>query len=143
MGRDAISESTILGDAMRSNFKGLTLIEVLIIVVMVGILLTLAFQKIRSRGAVDVEGALKADIEVVKAAEAKFFGAHNAYGSRVQLDSVGVLTPAAGNILTITATATGYTASATNASDPARPRTCSIEVTGGEAGAATAKTTCN
>lgn len=128
---------------MRRNAKGLTLIEVLIIVVMVGILLTLAFQKIRSRGAVDVTATLKADIELVKAAEAKFFGAHNAYGSRAQLDSVSVLTPAAGNTLTITATATGYTASVTNSSDPAAPRTCLIEVVGGDAGAAKAKTTCN
>ena len=128
---------------MKHSAKGLTLIEVLIIIVMVGILLTLAFQKIRSRGAVNVEGALKADIETVKAAEAKFFGAHYAYGSRAQLDSVSVLTPAAGNVLTISATATGYAASATNSSDPANPRTCSVEVAGGEAGAAKAKTTCN
>ena len=128
---------------MKHSTKGLTLIEVLIIIVMVGILLTLAFQKIRSRGAVDVVGTLKADIESVKTAEAKFFGAHNAYGSRAQLDSASVLTPAAGNVLTITATATGYTALATNAADPANPHTCSIEVTGGEAGAAKAKTNCN
>lgn len=127
---------------MKKAASGLTLIEVLIIVVMVGILLTLAFQKIRSRGRVDETTSLRADIEAVKAAEAKYFGAHNAYGSRAQLDSVTVLTPAVGNLLTITATATGYTATATNAADPANQRTCSLEVTGGEAGAAKAKTTC-
>jgi len=128
---------------MRRNAKGLTLIEVLIIVVMIGILLTLLFQKLKSRAGVDVVGSLKADIEAVKDAEGKYFAAHNAYGSRAQLDSASVLTPAAGNVLTITATQTGYTASATNASDPAHPKTCSIDMTGGEAGAAKAKTTCN
>lgn len=128
---------------MRANPKGLTLIEVLIIVVMIGILLTLAFQQITRRGAKDLVGSLKADIESVKDAESKYFAAHNAYGSKAQLDSVSAIALSDGTTLTISATATSYSAAATNAADPANVRSCSIEVTGGEAGAVKAKTTCN
>ena len=128
---------------MRSNLKGLTLIEVLIIVVMIGILLTIGFQKIRGPGAKDVVVSLTADVENARDAETKYFGAHNAYGSLAQLDSAKLVSTSAGNTITIAATATGYTATARNDADPAKPRTCTIEVTGGETGAGKAKTVCN
>lgn len=128
---------------MRREVRGLTLIEVLIIVVMIGILLTITIQKIRGRGIKDVVVSLKADVENAKDAESKYFAAHNSYGTQAQLDSSRLLVASPGNVVSITATPTGYTATATNGTDPANSRSCKIEVVGGEAGAARAETVCN
>ena len=127
---------------MHRTRKGLTLIEVLIIVVMIGILLTISYTKFSNRAVKDATLSLKADVEAVRKAESNYFAQHNAYGNRAQLDSLTALAPADGNTLTITATATGYKATATNTSDAANPKTCSVEVVGGESAAASAKTIC-
>jgi Tfp pilus assembly protein PilE len=128
---------------MRKHSIGLTLIEVLIIVVMVGILLTITIQKIRGRGPKDVRVTLKADVENARDAEGRYFAAHNAYGTQAQLDSAKLLNTTDGNTVSITMTATGYVATSTNLADPANPRNCKLEVAGGESEAAKAQAVCN
>jgi hypothetical protein len=61
------------------------------------------------------------------------------YGTRAQLDSAGTFTPGAGHAITITLTPTGYTATS---NDGTNPLTCTMTVTGGEAGAARATPAC-
>jgi Tfp pilus assembly protein PilE len=126
----------------RKASKGLTLIEVLIIVVMVAILMTIVFQKIRSRTAKDLFAPLRTDVESVRTAESKYFATHNAYGNRAQLDSASLLTPPPASNVAIAATATGYSVIARNDADTATPATCTLQVDGGEAAASAAKTVC-
>ncbi|MES1259369.1 MAG: prepilin-type N-terminal cleavage/methylation domain-containing protein [Gemmatimonadota bacterium] len=112
--------------------KGLTLIELLIIVVMIGILLTITYTKFSGGPGKEILQSLKDDITTVRKAESDYFAQHNAYGSRAQLDSVKVITPGIGNVLTITATATGYTALVKNETEAGHPRRCSVDMSGGE-----------
>ena len=127
---------------MQHGRKGLTLIEVLIIVVMIGILLTITYTKFTGAPAKRILQSLKDDITAVRTAESSYFAQHNAYGSRAQLDSVKALAPADGNTLTITATATGYTAVAKNESEPAHVLRCSVDMSGGESTATNVQIIC-
>jgi prepilin-type N-terminal cleavage/methylation domain-containing protein len=114
---------------MRRN--GFTLIEVLIIVVMIGILLTLVFQKFRGRTSTDGTTTLRADLRNAKAAETAYFTVHNMYGTLAQLDSARLFSAAPGNSVTLMVTPTGYTATSTSG---ASQLTCTLTVTGGAAG---------
>lgn len=114
---------------MRGDRKGLTLIEVLIIIVMIGILLTITIQKIGNRKPKEVTAVIKADIETVRDAESSYFAAHNSFGSRAQLDSARKLDFDPASSATITPGTTGYSVTIRNESDPAHPRSCSLTVT--------------
>jgi Tfp pilus assembly protein PilE len=129
------------GVPMRKDFRGLTLIEVLIIVVMIGILLTIVYQKTRGRTAKDVIASLKLDVESAKGAESKYFALHNAYGTRVQLDSANLITESPGNATTITLRPKGYIATAKFLNTS--PITCTVEITDGEESLKSAKTICS
>lgn len=124
---------------MLKHHKGLTLIEVLIIIVMIGILLTLVIQKIGGRKRSGQVAALQTDVRNAREAESKYFAVHNMYGTLAQLDSARLFTPAPGNTVTITVTATGYTATSTSGSSPT---TCTLAVTGGESAAASVVPDC-
>lgn len=119
--------------------KGLTLIEVLIIIVMIGILLTLLITKLSNGKAKAALPGLETDLHNVVAAQSRYFGLHNAYGTLEQLDSAGLAKPLAGHSVAVTVTPGGYTATT---SDPSIPLACTITVTGSEAGAASAPVTC-
>lgn len=124
---------------MPTRRKGLTLIEVLIIIVMIAILLTLVIQKIGGRKSKELFSALQTDVRNAKTAESKYFAVHNMYGTLAQLDSAGLYAAAPGSTVTITVTPTGYTATATKGSDP---MTCTLTVTGGEDAAASVEPVC-
>lgn len=123
---------------MSMRRKGLTLIEVLIILVMVGILLTIVITKLRMRTVKQLTMSLQTDVHNVRSFESNYFAVHNMYGSLVQLDSAG-FKPIPGHAVTIILTSGGYTATA---SDGSHPTTCTLAVSAGEASAAAAKATC-
>jgi Tfp pilus assembly protein PilE len=127
---------------MQARRNGLTLIEVLIIIVMIGILLTITIQKLGNRKIKTEIESLKADVENVRSAESRFFATHNAYGTRLQLDSLNAVTPTAGNTLSVTATANSYTAIATNGATSGQVLTCTLKVDGGETAAQQALPEC-
>jgi len=118
---------------MSKRRNGLTLIEVLIIVVMIGILLTIAVQKVRGRKNTESLLALQTDVRNARAAEKQYFAVHNTFGTLAQLDSANLFNPIPGHTVTIAMTANGYAATA---SDGVNPVTCTLTVTGGESGAA-------
>ena len=113
--------------------KGLTLIEVLIIIVMFGILLTIVIQKLGGKKNKELISALQTDVRNAQTAENKYFAVHNSYGTLAQLDSARLFNPVPANTVTITVTPTGYVAAATNSADP---MACTLTVTTGAAGAA-------
>jgi Tfp pilus assembly protein PilE len=119
--------------------KGLTLIEVLIIVVISAILITLVIQKIGSKKIKEVNSALMTDVRNAKLAESRYFGVHNMYGTFAQLDSVNLFSPIPGDTVTIVVTPTGYTVTAVRGPDPVH---CTLTVTGGETGAVTPQVGC-
>lgn len=119
--------------------KGLTLIEVLIILVMIGILLTIVISKIRGKKLKELTLALQTDVRNAKVAESKYFATHNMYGTLAQLDSARLFGAVPGHVVTITLTPDGYTATA---NDGSHPTTCTLTVTGGEAAASKAQPDC-
>jgi Tfp pilus assembly protein PilE len=123
--------------SMRRN--GLTLIEVLIIVVIGAILVTLVVQKLGSKKLKDANSALLTDVRNAKMAESKYFSVHNMYGTFAQLDSANLFSPIPGDTVTITVTPTGYTATSVHGQDPVH---CTLTVTGGESGAAAPQVGC-
>ena len=123
--------------SMRRN--GLTLIEVLIIVVIAAILVTLVIQKIGSKKMSAAKSLLMTDVRNAKMAESKYFSVHNMYGTIAQLDSAHLFSPIPGDSVTIALTPTGYTATAMHGHDPVQ---CTLTVTGGESGAATPQVGC-
>ena len=119
--------------------KGLTLIEVLIIVVMIGILLTLVFQKFRDRKRTDEAATLLGDLGRVKTAESVYFTGHRAYGTLAQLGSASLFSGTPGHTVAITVAPTGYVVTST---DTASRMICTLAVTAGEAGASRAQPAC-
>ena len=100
---------------MRRSTQGFTLIEVVIVVVIIGILATIAipkFAKTKSRGYV---ATLKSDLRNLLTAQESYFADNNVYATSAQLAAANRYSPSQGvNLTTANETATGWSATATH-----------------------------
>jgi prepilin-type N-terminal cleavage/methylation domain-containing protein len=100
---------------MRRAARGFTLIELLIVIVIIGILATIAipkFSRTKSKGYV---ATVKSDIRNLMTAQESYFGDNNKYASVAQLAAENRYSPSTGVNLTISnMTATGWSATATH-----------------------------
>jgi len=117
---------------MLSNRKGFTLIELLIVVVIIGILAAIAIPKFAATKD-------KAKLASVKTDLRNMMTAQEAYFSDFQLYAAGPLaanfafSASAGNVPATVGTASGFTASVSNASITGTLRSCSVGVGGNAA----------
>ena len=96
------------------NSKGFTLIELLIVVVIIGILAAIAIPKFMGAKDKANVAVLKSDLRTLVTAEEMYFGDANSYGTTANLGTA--FAASTGVTMAVTATATGYTATATHIS---------------------------
>ena len=101
--------------------RGFTLIELLIVVVIIGILASIAVSSFRTVKQKSYVSVLKSDLRNLAVAQEMYFEANRSYSS-VLADIR--FNPTRGVNLTLTATATGWEAIATH--NGANPRVCSM-----------------
>jgi len=98
--------------------NGFTLIELLIVVVIIGLLATIAIPKFSNTKEKAYVGAMKSDLRNLATAEEAFFYDSAKYTNNLVL--MNNFNPSAGVTLVVNATASGWSASATTAFAPAR-----------------------
>ena len=95
---------------MHLRRAGLTLIELLIIIVIIGLVAAVAIQHIRERHVRAQRGAFRTDIRNAVHAEDLYFQQHQSYATLEQLEQANLFHPPAGDSMVILVTPTGYTA---------------------------------
>jgi type II secretion system protein G len=118
-----------------SNRKGFTLIELLIVVVIIGILAAIAIPKFAATKDKAKLASVKSELRSIETAEEAFYSDQTppAYGDQGQLAAAKLFTPSAGNTAAIVVTATGYTATVSNASITSGFTQCVVDVGNGAA----------
>ncbi len=110
------------------NRKGFTLIELLIVVVIIGILAAIAIPKFAATKDKAKLASVKSDVRNIETAEEAFFSDNQAYGDQTQLATAKLFLPTAPNTVVITKSATGYTATVTNATITSGFTKCAVDV---------------
>jgi prepilin-type N-terminal cleavage/methylation domain-containing protein len=99
--------------------RGFTLIELLIVVVIIGLLASIAIPKFSNTKEKAYVGAMKSDLRNLATAEEAYFYDSAKYTTNFAL--MNNFTPSAGVVLTVaSATGSGWSASATNTNAPGR-----------------------
>jgi len=98
--------------------NGFTLIELLIVVVIIGLLATIAIPKFSNTKEKAYVGAMKSDLRNLATAEEAFFYDSTKYTTNLAL--MNNFNPSAGVSMSLNATASGWSASTTSAFAPAR-----------------------
>ncbi|HEY4321552.1 MAG TPA: prepilin-type N-terminal cleavage/methylation domain-containing protein [Gemmatimonadales bacterium] len=116
---------------MPKSFRGLTLIELLIIIVIIGILLAVAIPKFGGRRDKERLGELRTDIRNAQRAEDAYFDQFKGYASVEQLRAAHLYNPSIGDSVAITLKGPGYSVNAVNSVDPENVQSCSFVFPGG------------
>jgi prepilin-type N-terminal cleavage/methylation domain-containing protein len=96
------------GSRMRRSTQGFTLIELLIVIVIIGILATIAIPKFSRTKSKGFAAMVKSDIRNLMTAQESYFGDNNVYATVGQLATENRYSPSSGVTLTISnQTATG------------------------------------
>ncbi len=128
---------------MLSNRKGFTLIELLIVVVIIGILAAIAIPKFAATKDKAKLASVKTDLRNMMTAQEAYFSDYNTYGSFANLQAASNYSLSAGNTMTATGVASGYTGTATNASISSTIKKCTVQVGAGAASAVDGVTICS
>src|SRR4026207_1945083 len=97
-----------------SNRKGLTLIELLIVVVIIGILAAIAIPKFAATKDKAKLGSVKTDLRNMMTAQEAYFSDYAVYGSLAPLVTASNFTLSNGNTGAAAGVASGFTATVTN-----------------------------
>ena len=118
---------------MLRNRKGFTLIELLIVVVIIGILAAIAIPKFAATKDKAKLASVRSDLRNLITAQEAYFSDNATYGEFSALQSNSNFSLSSGNTMTIAAVASGFTATATNASISSGISSCSMQVGAGAA----------
>lgn len=115
------------------NTAGFTLIELLIVVVIIGILASIAVRKFAATKDKAKLASIRSDLRNVMTAQEAYFADFNTYATLGQLQTATNYTFSGGNSAAVTATVTGYTATITNSSISSSITKCEVQVGAGAA----------
>jgi len=110
------------GGSVAMSRNGFTLIELLIVVVIIGLLATIAIPKFSNTKEKAYVASMKSDLRNLATAEEAFFYDSAKYTNNLTL--MNNFNPSAGVTMVVNATASGWSASTTSAFAPAR--TCAL-----------------
>ncbi|MEO5799792.1 MAG: prepilin-type N-terminal cleavage/methylation domain-containing protein [Gemmatimonadales bacterium] len=113
-----------------TNRKGFTLIELLIVVVIIGILASIAIPKFAATKDKAKLAAVKTDIRNIITGQEAYFADYNTYTNTLPNT---IFAPSTGNTASAASSASSFTATVTNASISVSPKTCSVTVGSGAA----------
>lgn len=111
--------------------RGMTLIELLTVIVIIGILAGLAIVKTRAMKDKAKLAAVKIDHHNLVVAEEAYFSDKKTYGTLAQLQTAREFRLSTGNTMAISTSAAGFTATATNSSITSSIKKCTIRVGSG------------
>jgi prepilin-type N-terminal cleavage/methylation domain-containing protein len=112
---------------------GFTLIELLIVVVIIGILATIAIPKFAATKDKAKLASVRSDLRNVMTAQEAYWADFATFATLAQLQSATNYTFSSGNSAAVAPTATGYTATITNSSIASAITKCTVQVAGGAA----------
>jgi prepilin-type N-terminal cleavage/methylation domain-containing protein len=113
---------------MRCDRRGFTLIEILIVVVIIGILASVAIPKFAATKDRAKLASLKSDLRNMMTAQETYFSDYKTYGSLANLRAATRFTLSPGNTLAISRNATGYRGTARNNSITNGFQRCRVQV---------------
>jgi len=113
--------------------KGFTLIELLIVVVIIGILASIAIPKFAATKDKAKLAAIKTDVRNAETAEEAYFSDYQTYGTLAQLRTASnfTLSDPANATMVIAPATNGYTITATNNTISSTIKSCSVQVAAG------------
>ena len=117
----------------RLSNRGFTLIELLIVVVIIGILATIAIPKFAATKDKAKLASIRSDIRNVMTAQEAYWADFGTYATLAQLQSATNYNFSTGNAAGIAPTATGYTATITNSTITSALDQCTVQVGAGAA----------
>ena len=123
--------------------RGFTLIELLIVVVIIGILASIAIPKFAATKDKARLASVKTDLRNLMTAQEAYFSDYATYGSFAQLVTAGNLTLSTGNTGAAAGVASGFTATVTNGSISAGFTQCTVQVGAGVASTADGVMVCS
>lgn len=119
---------------MRRNARaGFTLIELLIVVVIIGILATIAIPKFAATKDKAKLAGVRSDLRNIMTAQEAYWADFTTFATLAQLQAATNFTLSGASTGSITATTSGYTATITNSSITSAIDQCQVEVGGGVA----------
>lgn len=113
---------------MPETRRGFTLIELLVVIVIIGILAALAIPRFAATKDKAKLASVKEDLHNVEVSQEAYFSDHATYGTLAQLKSANKFSLSSGNTMAISATTSGYTATATNSSISKGFKKCQVTV---------------
>jgi len=117
----------------QKNRAGFTLIELLIVVVIIGILATIAIPKLAATKDKAKLAGVRSDLRNIMTAEEAYWADFTTFASLAQLQAATNFTLSGANVGAITPTVTGYTATITNSTITSALDQCQVQVGGGVA----------
>jgi type IV pilus assembly protein PilE len=112
---------------------GFTLIELLIVVVIIGILATIAIPKFAATKDKSKLASVRTDLRNVMTAQEAYWADFGTFATIAQLQSATNYTFSSGNSAAISPSVSGYTATITNSTITSTLDECTVQVGGGAA----------
>ncbi len=117
----------------KQSKAGFTLIELLIVVVIIGILATIAIPKFAATKDKSKLASVRTDIRNIMTAQEAYWADFGTFATIAQLQTATNYTFSPGNSAAAAATSSGYTATVTNSTITSTLDECSVQVGGGAA----------
>jgi general secretion pathway protein G len=104
------------------------MIELMVVVIIIGILASLALPHLAATKDKAYVAGLRSDVRNAQLAEEEYFSVVGTYGTVTDLQQTTSLKLTANDAMNITLTTNGYTISATNSAISTGPSTCEVSV---------------
>lgn len=128
-----IPRPMVLGVRGMPNRKGFTLIELLIVVVIIGLLASIAIPKLSATKDKAKMASVKSDLRNTMTAEEAYFADYSTFGNLSQLQTASNYSLSTGNTGSVAPASNGYTATISNTTISSGMTQCTVQQGAGAA----------